>query len=662
MKALEDGWKFTRRPFPISPVVHGWGGRSEQITQGASASFLSGLSHRRSPLKRAKRIFALPFPAVNDWATGKPRFPNKLLKLPSLLLLIALSCVPISTRAAPEPLPAAYFRLLEAGTAKVEQRLNSIPNADLKTLETPISEWRHFPYAILAPAVLYAKKHPANPRYHDAKMLTLALRLGDLLASENEKGVFEPRGDSDWDTAMWLEAYRLLERELGAVRRARWAKAIKENIAPLVADAKDRIDFPWYHSPYIGTSPNHYAQWAGLLMLGGITFGDKEWEQLGKRILRRFAVTDQSPDGFWGEHNRAGPTVGYNHLTLTGVALYYEYSKDPAALPALRRSLDFHKNYTFLDGTPVDVINDRNRRWGVSAWGQFAFSHFPDGRGYAAFLASQFKPETLRVDELGRLAQDALYFHEGAMTPAPQQLPRYAHQMEIPAGVRKTGAWQVAYSGIMNSQAINSQFYLDRQGHLSIFHQQLGLIITGANSKRQPELATFSETLLGQTVHMPISSRLQMSDAQDRLSLAYNTFFSDLYVPTPGERELSLRFVITGRGNPAADPRLTLQLVLQAGATLETGAGKKITLSNERIELQSAEIGGWISHRGWKLKVDPTAKLVWPVYPFNPYANAPETDIKYAVGALSVPLRLKPQPGRYIRTNEQEIAFVLEAQ
>jgi hypothetical protein len=580
-----------------------------------------------------------------------------------LLLLIPQTVAALPQRAQANTstsLPAAYFPLLEAGTAKVEQHLNATPNADLKALENPISEWRHFPYAILAPAVLYAKRHPANARYHDPKMLALALRIGDLLASEHERGVFEPRGDSDWDTALWLEAYRLLERELGTERRARWAKAIKENIVLLVADAKDRIDFPWYHSPYIGTSPNHYAQWAALLMLGGITFNDKDWEQLGKQILRRFAMTDQSSDGFWGEHNRAGPTVGYNHLTLTGVALYYEYSKDTAALTALRRALDFHKHYTFLDGTPVDVVNDRNRHWGVSAWGQFAFSHFADGRGYAAFLTSQFKPETLRVDELGRLAQDALYFHEGTMTPAPQQLPRYAHQMTIPAGVRKTGAWQVAYSGIMNSQAINSQFYLDRQGHLSIFHERLGLIITGANSKRQPELATFSETLLGQTVHMPISTRLQMSETRDRLSLAYNTFFSDLYVPTPSERELSLRFVITGRGRPADELMLTLQLVLKAGEILETGAGKRITLGTERIELQ--DLGGWIRHHGWKLKLDPTAKLVWPVYPHNPYSNAPETNIQYAVGALHVPLRLKSQPGRYIRTNEQEIAFVLEAQ
>jgi len=558
-----------------------------------------------------------------------------------------------------DPLPAAYFRLLEAGAAKVSERLNSLPNIDLKTIEVN-SGWRHFPYAILAPAVLYAKQHASNSRFRDRGMLELAIRIGDLLASENEKKVFEPRLDSDWDTYMWLEAYRLLERELGDDRRARWTKGIKENIALVVSDARERLDFPWYHSPFIGTSPNHYVQWATLLLLGGIVFAERDWEQLGKQVLRRFATVDQSADGFWGEHNREGPTTGYDYLTLTGVGLYYEYTKDAAVVPALRRSTNFHKFYTFLDGTPVDVINDRNRHWGVSAWGQFAFTHFPDGRGYAAFLTSFFKPETLTVDQLGRLAQDALYYHEGPGESAPQELANYSHQMTIAAGIRKTGSWQVCLSGIMNSQAINSQFYLDRQGHISVFHQRLGQIITGANSKRQPELATFSEKLMGQTVHMPISTRLQMSDERDRLSLAYNTFFSDLYIPRPTEKELSLRFVITGRGQPADDPQLVLQLCLKPGETMETGAGKRILLGPERIELQAKDIGGWISHRGWKLTLDPASRLIWPVFPHNPYSNSPETDIRNAVGVLSVPLRLRAQSGRYIRTNEQEIVFALE--
>ena len=221
------------------------------------------------------------------------------------------------TPATAASLPGAYFPLLEAGAAQVEERLNTLPNADLKSLETD-SRWRHFPYAIVAPAVLYTKKHPQNSRYHDPKMLALALRIGDLLASEHEKGLYEPRGDSDWDTGLWLEAYRLLERELGEERRARWQRAIEENVAPLVSDATERLDFPWYNSPYIGTSPNHYSLWAALLHLSGKTFGKPDWEQLGKKILRRYALVEQTPDGYWGEHSRSGPTTGYNHLDLYG--------------------------------------------------------------------------------------------------------------------------------------------------------------------------------------------------------------------------------------------------------------------------------------------------------------------------------------------------------
>ena len=51
-------------------------------------------------------------------------------------------------------------------------------------------------------------------RYRDPAMLALAVRIGDLLATENEKGTFTPRLDSNWDTYMWLEAYRLIETDL----------------------------------------------------------------------------------------------------------------------------------------------------------------------------------------------------------------------------------------------------------------------------------------------------------------------------------------------------------------------------------------------------------------------------------------------------------------
>lgn len=571
-----------------------------------------------------------------------------------LILLLATASAPSLLLA--DTLPARYFRLLEAGVSRVETRLNAVPSADLATLESEPG-LRPFPHAILPPAVLYTKKHPDNPHYHDPHMLNLALRIGDLLVGKGKDGGFEPRFDGHRETYMWLEAYRLLEKDLGPERRERWKQGLQASIAKLVEGTRQRQDRAWYAAPFIGTSSNHYSLWASTLYLGGRVLGIKEWEEMGREILRRFILEEQAPDGYWGEHSRSGPTIGYNYLTLTGIALYGEISKDPDVLSALRRATDFHKNSTFLDGTPIDVFNDRNRYWSVSPWGHFAFSHFPDGRGYAAFLTGFFEPQTISLEALGRIAQNALYYHEGPSEAPPQQRSLYSYRMSVPAGVRKAGPWQIALSGIIDTQAPTNQFFLDRQSHVSIFHQKTGLIFSGANSKRQPELATFVAEVAGETVHMPIGSRLLMSEDRDRLSLAYPTFFTDFYVEPPTANELDFRFNVYSRGTPAPDSKLTLQLVLTPGETLVTGTGRSFTVGAESINLSGSEIGGILKHHGWTLSVDPTARLQWPVFPHNPYANKPETSLRRAVAILVVPLNLKPKG----RVREQEIGFKLTA-
>jgi len=65
-------------------------------------------------------------------------------------------------------------------------------------------------------------------------------------------------------------------------------------------------------------------------------------------VMHRLAAEEQTSDGYWGELTDNGPDTGYNFLTLTGVALYWEYSHDPVALEALRRATDFHKYFTTL--------------------------------------------------------------------------------------------------------------------------------------------------------------------------------------------------------------------------------------------------------------------------------------------------------------------------
>jgi hypothetical protein len=70
-------------------------------------------------------------------------------------------------------------------------------------------------------------------------MQALGVRIGDLLATENEKGTFAPPQDSDWDTYIWLEAYRLIETDLDETRRERWKRALLANITPLESDAAE---------------------------------------------------------------------------------------------------------------------------------------------------------------------------------------------------------------------------------------------------------------------------------------------------------------------------------------------------------------------------------------------------------------------------------------
>lgn len=512
---------------------------------------------------------------------------------------------------------------------------------------------------MFAAAVLYTKEHPANPAHGDARFLELAVKLGDEAARQSEQDDARDRQDYEWEMHFCLDAYRLLDAKLSNERRARWRKQLERNTRWFASQTEARIDFPRFQGPFIRTSTNHLALFASAVYLAGRVLGNEEWEELGARAMHRLATEEQAPGGYWGELTDNGPATGYDYITMTAVALYYEHSLDTGALEALRRSTDFHKYFTWPNGEPVETVNGRNRYWDVSPWGSFAFSHWPDGRRYAEFLSQFFTAGRVPGRDLGRLSQSALYYHEGPTAPIPQDVPRAVYQMPVPAGIRRTEPWTVCLSGL-HEPPTTSQFTLDRQGNLSIYHDELGMIITGAGSKHQPELATVMEQAEGEVTTVPRSSRLRMSDALDRLGMAYRTFFVDLQVPRPEPERITLRFDVTEVGpNRMGEAFINLQLVLEPGEVLET-AHVKVTLDEKPITLEPEQIGGWIRHRGWTLKVHPTARLTWPVLPYNPYSAARETDLRYAVGRLSIPLKVVPQPGWALNWRRQTIELTLE--
>jgi len=541
-------------------------------------------------------------------------------------------------------LPGDYFKLMKSEVTRIDS-----------TQELPAS-----PSIMFTAAVLYAHEHPDNPAFGEKKMLELALQIGDRVADQSEQDPQEDRQDYEWEIHFWLDSYRLLEADLTPERKQRWSSALQRNVEWFAGQTEARIDFPRYQGPFIRTSTNHYALFASTVYLAGRILGNRSWEELGGRAMHRLASEEQASDGYWGEFTDGGPASGYDYLTMTCVAVYWEHSRDTAALEALHRSLDFHKYFTWPDGTPVETLNGRNRHWGVSAWGHFGFSHWPDGRRFAEFLSQFFTSGDVRSRDLGRLSQSALYYHEGPKAPIPQDLSEFVRQLKVAAGIRKFSPWTVCFSGL-HEPPTESQFTLSRQGALSVYHEKLGLIISGANSKHQPELATFMEIVNGETTTVPLSSRLQMTEEGDSLGVAHRRFFAVLELPPPRSDSLDMRFSIVERGRGRmSESRLNLQLVLKAGEFLET-AHKKIMLGEDRFELRPEEIGGFVRHRDWTISVDPRATLTWPVFGFNPYRNAPETDLRYAVGVLTVPLEVEPVEEWALNWRRQKIVFRISA-
>lgn len=126
-------------------------------------------------------------------------------------------------------------------------------------------------------------------------------------------------------------------------------------------------------------------------------------------------------------------------------------------------------------------------------------------------------------------------------------------------------------------------------------------------------------------------------------------------MPEPSPQRVAFRFAVTEMGR-VEEAQLAIQLVLRPGELLETGKAR-VMLGADRVERGPDDVAGLVRHRGWSLRVDSPARLVWPVFPYNPYANAPETSLGLAVGVLTVPIRPQEVGGRF---RKQDVRFVLE--
>jgi len=209
----------------------------------------------------------------------------------------------------------------------------------------------------------------------------------------------------------------------------------------------------------------------------------------------------------------------------------------------------------------------------------------------------------------------------------------------------------------------NNRWHQDRQNFVSIFHDRVGLILGGGNTKLQPAWSNFTvgdESLLAhkpgdenpkflppkdKLFHVPQAARL-MTRPEPGLELTCGPETCRIRVRIKDERTLEYELETTTNSGLAVAGHLTLMPHLKK--RLETAGGRKVTLGSEPLSLGSAELGGWVSHAGWRLAVPDGASLRWPVLPHNPYRKDGRAQPSEGRIVVQVPLDRRHPEQRFV--------------
>jgi hypothetical protein len=121
---------------------------------------------------------------------------------------------------------------------------------------------------------------------------------------------------------------------------------------------------------------------------------------------------------------------------------------------------------------------------------------------------------------------------------------------------------------------------------------------------------------LGNLQHVPSAAALSIKPELG-LDLTYAPETCRVRVVPKDDRTLEYRVTATTTAGLPVAAHVTL--IPRLGKPLETAAGQKTVLGEEPIRWTPKQLGDWVAHAGYRLRVPSSANLNWPVLPHNPY-------------------------------------------
>ncbi len=482
-------------------------------------------------------------------------------------------------------------------------------------------------HAMYPLAVVYSQSADGNPYYHDRKILDVIIKAGQALIDDaDEKGrwVFRKKDGSTWGMiwmpwtySRWVRTFALVRDDMPDAARKAWSDALTLGYTGIAKTQLHRVH----------NIPAHHAMG---LYVAGKTLDRPEWCKQAADFLMK-VVGKQAEGGYWSENR--GPVVAYNFVYTDALGTYYALSGDERVRSALEKAARFHHRFTYPDGSAVETIDERNPYKKRVSTGNVGFTFTPTGR---AWLQNQWTHYGLPRLSSDLIASLVLYGQEGAIAGSSAQRSDDAFVLTEGGKDRaitlRRGPWFVCLSGY-TAPIPKSRWIQDRQNLVSIYHDKVGVILGGGNTKLQPAWSTFTvgdPRLLrhkpgdtkpdfmpkGKLYHVPKSATVAR-EPDAGLDLTYGPETCRIRVRPKDDRTLECTVEATSTSDMPVAAHLTL--IPRLKQLIETAGGHKSTLGESPLDLSAEEVGGAVQHAGYRLSVPKVATLRWPALPHNPY-------------------------------------------
>jgi hypothetical protein len=492
-------------------------------------------------------------------------------------------------------------------------------------------------------AAAWAIEDENNSWHHSDEVLAVIAKGGEVLVNEMDtegKWIFRKKDNSTWGQihmpwtySRWIRAYHLVGDALPEASRKKWEEGLLLGFSGIRN----------YMDGNVHNIPTHHAM---ALYIAGVCFDNEDWRSAATAFMAK-AVGEQDPVGFWSEH--FGPVVGYNAVYVDAMGIYYHFSKDPVVLDALRRSATFHSSVLWPDGSPVSCIDERQiYHKGVSA-GNVGFSWTPEGRGYLLNQVWDYSEQGTKSVSADYAAAMLLYGSSGdAVTPAADQDEGMGVLGDNNALIRRHRPWAYAFSGYACAPS-GSRWIQDRQNLIDVYHDALGLVIGGGNTKMQPYWSTFTVGDPALLKHMageespnftpdidlqwtPDGAAITTEGGVDRLELTYGEIQCEVTVQPNADGSLTLTYAAPeGQRVEGHVP------FLMRAEEIRPAAGDPIALTDEESIFGAEALGGYVDYGGLRVTIPEGASLRWPAMQHNPYKKDGSSSLSSAKLVLVLP-------------------------